>query len=81
VPHAGGGDPLPDLVALVRGHPERLLADDVLAGLGRGYRRLGVQAVGCDVVEQLDALVRDQLAPVGRVVVEAVAAWALPMKA
>ena len=41
--HAGRCDPLPDLVALVGVAPERLLADDVLARLGGGDRRLGVE--------------------------------------
>ena len=67
---AGGSDRLPDLVALVRVAPKRLLADDVLArarGLDRG---LGVQRVRSAVVEQPDAVVADELAPiVGRVLV------------
>jgi hypothetical protein len=42
---AGRGDPLPDLEALVRGAPEGLLADDVLARLGGEDRRLGVERV------------------------------------
>ena len=36
-------DPLPDVVALVGVAPERLLAEDVLARLGGGDRRLGVE--------------------------------------
>ena len=40
---AGRRDALPDLVALVGVAPERLLADDVLARLGGGDRRLGVE--------------------------------------
>src|SRR5829696_3008539 len=61
VDHTGSGDALPDLEALVRVAPERLLADDMLARLGGGDRRLAVEAVGTAVVEQLHALVRDQL--------------------
>ncbi len=41
--HAGRRDAAPDLVALVRVAPERLLADDVLARLGGGDRRLRVE--------------------------------------
>ena len=41
--HARRRDPSPDLVALVRVAPERLLADDVLARLGGGDRRLRVE--------------------------------------
>jgi hypothetical protein len=37
--------------------PERLLADDVLARLGGRDRRLGVEVVRREVVEQLDARV------------------------
>ena len=67
---AGRGDLLPDLVALVGVAPERLLADHVLAGLGGGDRRLGVQRVRAAVVEEPDPLVGDEVAPVaGRVLV------------
>ena len=41
--HAGRRDTAPDLVALVRVAPERLLADDVLARLGGEDRRLRVE--------------------------------------
>ena len=41
--HARRRDSAPDLVALVRVAPERLLADDVLARLGGGDRRLRVE--------------------------------------
>ena len=41
--HAGRRDAAPDLEALVRVAAERLLADDVLARLGGGDRRLGVE--------------------------------------
>ncbi len=67
-------DALPGLVALLGRAPERLLAEHVLAGLRRGDRRLCVETVRAAVVEELDALVRDELAPVGDVAVEAVAA-------
>ena len=40
---AGRRDALPDLVALGRIPAERLLAEDVLARLGGGDRRLGVE--------------------------------------
>jgi len=43
----------------------------VLAGLRRGDARLGVHGVGPAVVEQPDPLVGDQLAPVGRMALEA----------
>src|SRR5262249_25554368 len=66
----GRGDALPDLVALVGGSAERLLADDVLARFGGGDRRLGMQRVRAAVVEEADALVGDERAPVvGRVLV------------
>ena len=70
--HAGGVHSLPDVVALVGVAPERLLADDVLAGFRRRDRRLGVQGVRADVVEEPDAVVRDQLVPVRRRVLVAV---------
>ena len=74
---AGRGDALPHLVALVGGAAERLLAEDVLAGFGRGDRRLGVQVVRAAVVEQLDVGVGDELVPVGHVPLEPVAARGL----
>ncbi len=59
--HAGRGDAPPDLVALVRVAPERLLADDVLARLGGGDRRLGVECVRAEVVEEPDLGIGDEL--------------------
>ena len=59
--HAG-----PDLVRLVGVAAERLLAEHVLAGLGRRDRRLGVHGVRAAVVEQADRRVGDEVAPVGR---------------
>ena len=64
--HAGRSDRLPDLVALVGVAPERLLADDVLARLRGGDRRLGVDGVRPAVVEQADRRVGDDVVPVGR---------------
>ena len=62
--HAGGGDRLPELVALVRVAPERLLAEHVLAGLRGGDRRRRVEVVRPTVVEEADRVVLDQVAPV-----------------
>ena len=62
----GRPDVLPDLVALVRRAAERLLADDMLAGLGGGDRRLCVHVVRAAVVEEADVGVGDDVAPVGR---------------
>ena len=63
---AGRGDRAPDLVALVRRPAQRLLAHDVLPRLSGRKGRLRVDVVGPAVVEQLDALVGDQLVPVRR---------------
>ena len=63
---AGGGDALPDLVALVRVAAERLLAEDVLARLRRRDRRLGVERVRAAVVEERDARIGHEVVPVGR---------------
>ena len=63
---AGGRHALPDLVALGGVAAERLLAEHVLARLGRGDRRLGVQRVGAAVVEEADRRVADEVPPVGR---------------
>src|SRR4029077_33228 len=46
--------------------PERLFAEDVLAGFGGGDRRLGMERVRAAVVEQPDLLVSDDVVPVGR---------------
>ena len=59
-------DALPDLVALGGVAAERLLAEDVLARLGGGDRRLGVERVGAAVVEEGDPRVGDEVVPVGR---------------
>ncbi len=56
----------PDLVRLVRVAAERLLAEDMLAGLGSRDRRLGMNGVWPAVVEQADCRVGDEVAPVGR---------------
>jgi hypothetical protein len=64
--HTRRSDCLPDLVALVGVAPERLLADDVLAGLRGCDRRLGMDAVRPAVVEQGDPGVGDDLVPIGR---------------
>ena len=73
VDDAGGRGGGPDRMALGGGAAERLLAEHVLAGRERGERRLDVQVVGADVVEQVDLGIRDQVAPVGRRALEAVA--------
>ena len=65
-------DALPDLVALGGVAAERLLAEDVLAGLGGGDRRLGVERVGAAVVEEGDPRIGDEVVPVGRPVLVAV---------
>ena len=59
-------DALPDLVALGGVAAERLLAEDVLAGLGGGDRRLGMERVGAAVVEEGDPRIGDEVVPVGR---------------
>ena len=50
---------------------ERLLAGDVLAGLERGDRLLGVDVVRCADVDEPDVIGRDRRVPVGRVVLPA----------
>src|SRR6266852_376688 len=64
---AGLRDALPDLVALIGGAPERLLADDVLARLRCSDGRRGVQVVRRPVVEKLDTVISDEPLPIGRV--------------
>jgi hypothetical protein len=56
-------DAPPDLVALLRVAAERLLADDVLAGLRRGDRRLGVNRVRPTVVTVLTLVTNLRLFP------------------
>ena len=60
---AGCSHPTPDLVALVGVAPERLLADDVLARLGGGDRRLGMERVGAEVVEEPDRRIGHEVLP------------------
>ena len=74
---ARGRDLPPDLVALVGVAAERLLADDVLARLGRRDRRLEVGVVGPAVVEDLHVGIGDDVFPAGRVLLVAVAARGL----
>ena len=74
---AGRGDARPDLVRLVGVAAERLLAEDVLAGLGRRDRRLGVHGVRSAVVEEADRRVGHDVAPVGRPALVAVAVGGL----
>jgi hypothetical protein len=61
---AGGRDAAPDLMRLVGVATERFLADDMLTRLGRGDRRLGGEVVRPAVVEELDVVIGDELAPV-----------------
>ena len=70
---AGRGDAAPDVMALVGRAPERFLAEDVLAGFGGGDRRLCMERVRAAVVEEADSLVRDDVVPVGRPPLVAVA--------
>ena len=69
----GRRDALPDLEALLGRAPERLLAHDVLARLGGEDRGLGVERVRAEVVEQPDLRVGDDVLPVRRPALEAVA--------
>ena len=64
---------LPDLIALVGSPAQRFLAEDVLAQLGCGNRRVGVQVVRAAVVEELDVRIGDQFMPVAHMPLEAVA--------
>src|SRR3954465_15132660 len=63
---AGRGDAAPHVVALVGRASQGFLAQDVLARLGRGDRRLGMERIGAAVVEEPDSLVRHEVVPVGR---------------
>jgi len=56
---------LPHLPAFLGVAPQRLLADDVFAGLGRGDVRLGVDVVRSAVVEHLHVGVVNELTPIG----------------
>ena len=67
-------DALPDLVALGGVAAERLLAEDVLARLRGRDRRLGMERVRAAVVEEADRGVGDDVLPVGRPALVAVAA-------
>ena len=69
----GRRDALPDLEALLGRAPERLLAHDVLSRLGGEDRGLGVERVRAEVVEQPDLRVGDDVLPVRRPALEAVA--------
>ena len=70
---AGRLHPTPDLVALVGVASERLLADDVLARFCSGDRRLRMQRVGAEVVEEPDRGIGHEVLPFGRPALEAVA--------
>ena len=65
VRHAGLLDRVDHLLALGQVHRQRLLAEDHLAGLGRGDGDLGVRVVGRADVDRVDVLALDQLPPVG----------------
>jgi hypothetical protein len=78
VSDTGRRDGPPDLVALGRVAAERLLADDVLPGLRGGDRRLRVDAVRPAVVEEPDRLVGDEVVPVRRPALVAVALRCVP---
>jgi hypothetical protein len=56
---------LPHLARLAGVHAERLLAQDVFAGVNSGHRRLEMQFVGGAVIEDLDGWILDDGAPVG----------------
>ena len=63
---AGCCDSLPDVVALVCGSTQGLLAEDMLARLCGGDRRLRVEGVRASVVEEADRRVGDDVSPVCR---------------
>ncbi len=69
----GGAHAPVHLEGLVGRPRERLLADHVLAGLGRGDRGLRMERVRAGVVEELHGRVGHEVAPVGRRPLEAVA--------
>ena len=69
----GRGDLLPDAIALLGVASERLLANDVLAGLRGEDRRLGVHGVRAAVVEEANGRIGDELVRVGRPALVAVA--------
>src|SRR5712691_6134523 len=75
--YAGRRDATPDLVALICVTSEGLLADHVLARLGGGDRRSRVHIVWPQVVDEPDLGVRDELLPLRRPAVEAVASRSL----
>ena len=74
---AGRGDAAPDVVALAGVAAERLLANDVLAGLRCRDRRLGVERVRAAVVEEPDSLVGDEVPPVAGRILPAVTSGGL----
>ena len=59
-----GAQGLHQLARLGRGHGQRLLGDDVLAGGDGRHGDLVVQDVGCAVVHHLDGGIAHQVAPV-----------------
>ena len=66
-PHAFGGAGVDHPLRVGRGHGQRLLAQDVLAGTGRGDRPLGVEMVGQRDVHDVDVRVGEErlVRPVG----------------
>src|SRR6185369_6610586 len=64
--HAGCRNALPDVVALAGVASERLLAEDVLPGLGGGDGRLAVERVRPAVVDEADRRVAHDAWPVRR---------------
>ena len=57
---------------------QRLFANDVLAGLGGGDAGLSVGVVRAAVVEELDGVILDEVAPVGAIALEAIACGGIP---
>src|SRR5262249_56329858 len=72
LPPAGRPAP-PHLVAPLGVAPEGFLAEDVLAGFGSRDRRFGMDVIRPAVVEEPDLRVGDELAPVRRPALVAVA--------